>query len=73
MIFFGATFLISMILLYYSNLDQVIVSLAAFVVMGADVFALYHYYRCPHCNAFLGRQSRPRYCSDCGREIEYKK
>ena len=40
------------------------------IIMFAGLILHVVKYRCPHCNAYLGRSPVPHYCPCCGKEIE---
>jgi membrane protease YdiL (CAAX protease family) len=52
----------------YLNLPLLYILGMALFIAGAIMHI--HYWRCPSCNAFLGRRvTIPEYCAECGKKL----
>jgi hypothetical protein len=39
-------------------------------IVGAGLLYSFRNWRCPACNTYLGRAFKPKYCQNCGVELE---
>ena len=49
---------------------HVAMALIGAAVLFAGLLLHLRWYRCPHCGAFLGRDSIPNFCPSCGVAID---
>jgi hypothetical protein len=52
------------------GLPRDVVGPAFLAIVAAGLLYSFRNWRCPACNSYLGRGLKPRYCQDCGVELE---
>ena len=70
LIFIGFVIMLIPALLNLSTLWAWILMPLGFGIMVAACLYRNKYYKCPHCGSNLNVRGVPKYCPDCGKELE---
>lgn len=53
-----------------ANLESAIPWIVGIALIAAGLATMFRFCRCPHCNAYLGRNTNASYCPRCGEKLK---